>query len=275
MNDVPKLKNFFIRTGNKESVLKKVYSNDTLLIGYPKSGNTWLRFLVGNYITNNNVDFDNKDSIIPSIEKQPNRCNELARPRFIHTHVQLKTFIKTNSSFGKGLPKIIFIVRDGRDFAVSYYYHLKKYRSIPYEMEFAEYLTMFNQGKYYPNQPWGIYIKTWVDKAAADSERFLLVRYEDLIRDAESEITQVILFAGLDLNNEKVKAAVEASSFENMKQHEIIKYADPIRKKPSDERIRFMRKGSVKQWEELFAGDMEKSFYEVHQSALTLLGYNT
>lgn len=59
------------------------FSDDVCLVAYPKSGNTWLRFLVGNLVHSEDpVTFANIESFVPSIYHNPDRIlRRIPRPR--------------------------------------------------------------------------------------------------------------------------------------------------------------------------------------------------
>ena len=66
----------------------EVFPDDTFLLSYPKSGNTWSRFLVANLIhAPEPVDFSNINRIIPDTEGTTKRyLNSLPRPRVLKSH---------------------------------------------------------------------------------------------------------------------------------------------------------------------------------------------
>ena len=65
-----------------------VYPDDVFLVSYPRSGNTWTRFLLGNLISQNEpVTFSNIESRIPEIYFNPDRVlRALPRPRMLKSH---------------------------------------------------------------------------------------------------------------------------------------------------------------------------------------------
>ena len=95
--------------------LSNVYSSDTFIVSYPKSGNTWLRFIIANMLTKELVTMKNIDEFVPDIYNFKKQINAKGEPRFIKTHnVNLKQY-----------PKTIYIHRDYRDVLVSYYHFQK------------------------------------------------------------------------------------------------------------------------------------------------------
>ena len=60
-----------------------VFPDDTFLVSYPKSGNTWARFLIANLIhPGEKIDFSNVNRIIPGPEVTRNRAlMRTPRPR--------------------------------------------------------------------------------------------------------------------------------------------------------------------------------------------------
>jgi len=92
-----------------------VFPDDVFLVSYPRSGNTWTRFLLGNLLWQNDpVTFLNIESRIPEIYFNPDRfMRALQRPRLLKSH----------ESFQPHYPHVIYIVRDPRDVAISFYHH--------------------------------------------------------------------------------------------------------------------------------------------------------
>src|SRR5215470_5689419 len=100
-----------------------IFPDDVFLVSYPRSGNTWTRFLLGNLIYQHEpVTFSNVESRIPEIYFNPDRAmRRLPRPRILKSH----------ECFQPQYRRVIYIVRDPRDVAVSYYHHNVKARNIP------------------------------------------------------------------------------------------------------------------------------------------------
>jgi len=90
-----------------------VYPDDTFLVSFPRSGNTWTRFLVCNLINPDDpVNFAQLESRIPEIYDVTDRAlRAFPRPRIIKSH----------ECFDPRYKKIVYIVRDPRDVLISYY----------------------------------------------------------------------------------------------------------------------------------------------------------
>src|SRR5258708_8153953 len=88
-----------------------VFPDDIFLVSYPRSGNTWARFLLGNLIYQDDpITFSNLESRIPEIYFNRDRfLRELPRPRMLKSH----------ECFQPHYPRVIYIVRDPRDVAGS------------------------------------------------------------------------------------------------------------------------------------------------------------
>src|SRR5579864_4630830 len=65
-----------------------VYPDDVFLVSYPRSGNTWTRFLLGNLLyPDAPVTFSNIESRIPEIYFNRDRfMRSLPRPRMLKSH---------------------------------------------------------------------------------------------------------------------------------------------------------------------------------------------
>ena len=74
----------------KENHGTVICQNDFILASYPKSGNTWLRFLLANIYNSlehkfNEIDFHTVHEVIPEL-KQHDYCNYHYLPKVFKTH---------------------------------------------------------------------------------------------------------------------------------------------------------------------------------------------
>src|SRR5437016_13287787 len=92
-----------------------VFDDDVFIVSYPRSGNTWTRFLIGNLLYQDDpVTFSNIERRIPEIYFNPDHVlRRLSRPRILKSH----------ECFQPRYKRIIYIVRDPRDVCVSICYH--------------------------------------------------------------------------------------------------------------------------------------------------------
>jgi len=238
-----------------------VYDDDVFLVSYPKSGNTWLRFLIGNYLTGGACDFITVQSIVSDIHMGSESCNGLQRPRFIKSHMP----------FVPEYGKVVYLVRDGRDVAVSFYFHSLKHGHISENTEFEEFLMSFNED--FACRLFGLWadhVVSWLDNA---TDNFLLVKFKDLKQDTHRELTRVLDFAGLLIDQDEIADAVRASEFDRMRRLEKSQHALYERFSTTNPDIPFIRSGQDGQWRQFFNDEMLARFVEVHGIGLRRLGY--
>src|SRR4051794_9451760 len=94
------------------------FEDDVWIVSYPKSGNTWTRFLIANLIADGEtVDWSNIERRVPDIyyNRDPHLLS-LPRPRYLKSH----------EAYRPEYRRVVLIVRDPRDVAVSYYHFVRK-----------------------------------------------------------------------------------------------------------------------------------------------------
>jgi hypothetical protein len=189
-----------------------VLPGDILLASYPKSGNTWTRFLIANLVfPDREVGFGNVHRIVldPDVTVQRD-FDRAPRPRIIKSH----------GSFDPRYRRVICIVRDPRDVVVSQYHYLRKLRRISDEFPMDAFLDRFLAGDLKLHLgSWGQNVGSWL-AARAHSPGFLLLRYEDLLSDTARELKRVAEFIGLPVDSSIISAAVERSSPDKMRESE-------------------------------------------------------
>lgn len=189
-----------------------VYPDDTFLVSYPRSGNTWTRFLVCNLIhPDQPVDFADLESRIPEIYDVTDReLRSFKRPRIIKSH----------ESFDPRYKKIVYIVRDPRDVLLSYYEFQMKRRVITEDVGLEAFVPRFMESEFEPKTgSWRDHVLSWLATRGGQSN-FLLLRYEDMLADPQKESTKIAAFLGLDSSPERVARAVELSTADRMRKLE-------------------------------------------------------
>ena len=190
----------------------RVFPDDIFLVSYPKSGNTWTRFLIANLVyPEKNPDFSNINQLLPDPEAMSKRALERARrPRILKSH----------QYFDPRYQKVIYIVRDPRDVVLSEYYFDIKRRAIAEDYPKQQFVSRFVRGEL--NHPYG----TWLENAATwfyarrGDPRFLLVKYEALQSQAMEEMARIASFLGLSATPQRLALAIAQSSADRMRELE-------------------------------------------------------
>jgi len=225
---------------DKAGRLLRVYPDDTFIVSYPRSGNTWTRFLIANLIRpSEEITFGNIERIIPDAEAQSSRfLLRTPRPRIIKTH----------EYFDHRYPKVIYVVRDPRDVVLSYYNFQRKYRQVEDEYPLAKYVSDFVNGRLISADwgTWGENVGSWLPRAARPG--FLLVRYEDLLTEPLRELGRMASFLGCSTGPELLSAALEKSSAEKMRAMERAQGAKWVSTKGKRADIPFVGEASSGRW---------------------------
>lgn len=246
-----------------------VFPDDTYLVSYPKSGNTWVRFLIANLLhPESPTTFKSVDVRLPEIYNYSDR--------------QLKSFptprlLKSHEAFDFRYPKVVYIVRDPRDVAISKYHWIRKWRGIPdnYPIEdFVERWIAAEFDRYLKAGSWADNVLSWLAMRAG-STNFLLVRYEDLVADGQRELQRVAAFLGIDFTEAFLTKAIELSSADQMRsleKKESHRWRDT---RPTRQDIPFVRKATSGGWKTACPGAAVLRIESAWWPLIRLLGYET
>jgi hypothetical protein len=192
----------------------KTFHDDTFLVSFPRSGNTWTRFLIGNLVQPHEpITFLNIENVIPDTSALSNRYLErIPRPRIIKSH----------QFFDARYKKVIYIVRDPRDVVLSYHNFQRKYGEIDDQCPLEQYVPRFLAGDL-PGLigwgSWGEHVLSWL-ATRHNSPGFLLLRYEAMLADPICGLGKVAKFLGVETTTAALEAVVERSSADNMRKME-------------------------------------------------------
>lgn len=188
-----------------------VYPDDTFLVSYPKSGSTWARFLMAALSNpSETVDFANIDRLLPSISSRSKRdLRKQTRPRLLKSH----------EYFDARYPSVIYVVRDPRDVVLSQYRFFMKRGTIADGYTLDRWIERFIAGELNTYGSWGQNVGSWL-AARLGTERFLLLKYEDLLVDTKKELAKAAEFLGLQVTPEHIASCVAQGSAERMRELE-------------------------------------------------------
>lgn len=203
-NTNQKLKQFL--KGNNDSKI--------LMYGYPKSGNTWLRFLLYNYRNllinpeeTHTISFDRLNSLQNNIMDRGTTFDvEEGFPLFYRTH---KIYKKPYNLFDIK----IFIHRNPLDTLISAY-HFYKNREESFSDDPKELRSKLQDIDYYVLYK----IDGWIDfyKVSVKQANFIM-NYTKMKQDCCKELYSLIQFLEWDVDLELLKKSVEMSSFNKVK----------------------------------------------------------
>lgn len=273
------------------------------LASYPKSGNTWMRILLTNYLRNgdspadiNSLDggpiasargvFD--DAV--GIEASDLTQDEIERYRpFVYEQLSEQAkeplFLKVHDAFTYtpyGYPLlsksatagVLYLVRNPLDVAVSFAHHsARPVETMVARMGEPDFCFVDNPKRLH-NQlrqrllTWSGHVTSWLDEPDL---RTRVVRYEDLKADTVGQFTEVVRFCGLEEDGDRIARAVEFSSFQQVQQQEQAQGFGE--KMPLAES--FFRRGVVGSWREALSPDLVDKLITDHHVVMTRLGYLT
>jgi len=216
-----------------------IWPDDVFLVSFPKSGNTWSRFLIGNLAhPNDRVDFASIHRLVPDPYVTWKRdFDRMPRPRIIKSH----------ECFDPRYPRAMYSVRDPRDVVLSQYHYHRKCNKIEDGYPMEKFVTRFLAGDTCPHGSWGENVTTWLSSRHNDP-RFLLLRYEDMVADPCRELARVAVFLNIPADAERVSQAVERSAADNMRKLEKAQSDKSSLTKDSRKDLSFVRAAKSGGW---------------------------
>jgi hypothetical protein len=157
--------------------------------------------------------------------------------------------------------RYIHIIRDGRDVAVSGWFHNLRVSPDWTKQNFDNFIDFIETIA----PRWARTIETGRQFGRLHPELFLEIRYEDLHRDTFGEALRLLEFVGVDANPSSINMCIEASTFERV---------SGGRCTGDEDRESHFRKGSVGDWKNHFDANASAVFNKYAGEMLHELGYD-
>ena len=240
------------------------------IVGYPKSGNTWFCYLLAYCL---NCEYDDYDD--PGVHPRSPYERKYVKGGLQHKSWQhhVGRVFKTHKKYIRCEAKepLIYLVRDGRDVIVSYFYYLKKFfpdaflRTVN-RSGWRQILRLFSQQNDFRTfmkrftREWVSHVDYWLNRNPD-----VLVRYEDLKSDPLATLRTVFTALQIEVPDQIIQEAVEIFSFRKMSG----------RKEEEENKSSFYRKGIIGDWRNHFSPDDKDYFSKKAFIVMSRLGYTT
>ena len=201
---------------------KKLQNADGVVVSFGKSGRTWVRVLIWRYFANKHGFAGEGISEFDEFRlKNPNV------PVLFFTHDNyLKDFAghdRKSELYGKA--RVVLLVRDPRDTAVSQFFQWK-HRIVPRKKVINNYpLSDVDLHGFITSEQSGIpkiieFMNAWAQELGS-MPNLLVVKYEDLRADTKGQLRRMLEFFGQKPDDVELEDAVTFASVDNMRRMEL------------------------------------------------------
>ena len=269
--------------------LGKMQRGEIFIIGYPKSGNTWLRTMISRAYQ---VKYGLPQDLMLKTDELANADSRI--PRFCVTNGHLSYERVVRDAFADptmaqrlaGRP-LVFLLRHPCDVAVSWYIQFTK-RVSPAKRELIN-ASLANPVDHERISLWDFvthreiglacvidFMNRW-EPIVRRHDRHLILRYEALRQDPMQALHRVVDFTGLALGDREIGEAVNFGSFENLQKLErsgFFRQGGMSLRKVRDGKSFKVRRGKIQGYRDDFtAAQLEQLDALVEQTLSPTLGY--
>jgi len=224
------------------------------VLGYPKSGTSWVCQLVSDYLR---LPFP-QHSVFP-----------IGCAAVVHGHEVVS----------KKYPIGVYVMRDGRDVVISAYHHLHSqfkagggkrknsafFRSIdttaPIKDNLAAFIDYSAANPFGSKKHWGQHIESF---AQAKNPNIFRIKYEDLLETPHATLHQLFSqLSNTDVDDSQLNESIERFSFNRLSG----------RKRGEENQQSYLRKGTSGDWKNHFTNESARRFHTHFGRALIEAGY--
>lgn len=185
--------------------IDQISETDVIVAGYPKSGNTWMQYLLA-------AAFYGLDLQVASDALVQDLVPDVHFKKFFKPYFPV-TFFKSHFLPRPDYRKVVYLLRDGRDAMVSYWHYLQGL-----DGDSIDFLKLVQTGEnLFPCQ-WHEHVEQWL--ANPHGAQMITVRYEDLQANPAAQLQRISEFAGLPREAGVLEAAAQSASLPAMKKRE-------------------------------------------------------
>ena len=267
------------------------------LASYPKSGNTWLRVFIANYLADsaepvsiNQVhELGTGDALLEhyravvgmGLDVTDVASTMRLRPKVLQGIVSngadvnlVKTHNIRNTAWGVELippqytRSAIYVMRNPLDMVLSYarHYGLSHEKATEAICHPGNGLAADKRAVGQLLCSWGEHVACWTHSAPYP---LLVLRYEDLLLKPEPEFARVIEHFGMKVDKERLKRSIQHSSFDQLQQQE--KQQGFIKRRDGD--YTFFGRGQSGVWRDELAPELVKYIRQRNKRMMKKYGY--
>ncbi|XP_025837213.1 sulfotransferase 1C4 isoform X2 [Agrilus planipennis] len=231
----------------------EVTPDDVWIVTFPRSGTTWTQEMV--WLLSNNFDYE-KAKTIPLIERFPflefsicvhpdikerfrqenSKClnklkkvEELDKPGWkIFENYSGRRFIKTHLPFSLLPPdllrtgcKVIYVARNPKDVAVSYYHLNRLFITQGFNGNFETFWNYFENNLVHWAPYWSHIQEGWDRR---NEENCLFMFYEDMCKNQQDTILKVAEFLGIDVSEKQLNKLDDHLKIENFRKNDSVNF---------------------------------------------------
>ncbi|WP_435418773.1 sulfotransferase domain-containing protein [Parerythrobacter aurantius] len=206
------------RSSHDARLQRQTSAIDAFLISYPKSGRTWLRYLLSMYLARHaGLDFD--PDLISTFRVMPNF--DLDKQRGLPSRLQAAagdlpliavSHRDYNASLFAHMP-VVMLVRDPRDVLVSSYFHQTRHKH-RFEGSIGEFL----ESEAFGAASIAEYHNEWAEGLLGRPS--LVLSYEEMSKATAKAVEAVLVFLGLPVDAAWLDEAIEKARFDKMQKKE-------------------------------------------------------
>ena len=270
------------------------------LASYPKSGNTWLRAFLTNF--DSESDSPVNINVLPGIDAasrdlfdealgvessdmtheeiqhyRPAAYRQIAararEPLFCKIHDAYTWLSDSESLVPADVSKsAIYLVRNPLDVAISFAHHSGWTLDACIDRMADETFAFSSKPeRLHPHLKqrllsWSQHVLSWLDQDAIPVH---LMRYEDTRSAPLKAFTALLEFLGRDPDSQRIRRAIEFSSFEVLHRQEL---ASGFRERPAAASF-FFRRGTPGEWRDVLTGSQVARLIKDHSAVMRRLGY--
>ncbi|XP_071942781.1 amine sulfotransferase-like [Antedon mediterranea] len=247
----------------------EVREDDVFVLAYIKAGTHWTQELVRNIVCEGNKDNAKED--YGSDPKGPIEFGDnykkydsfsTEKPRVMMTHARVDVLPKQVFE-GKG--KVVFVIRNPKDSAVSCWHFLSERRMLE---EYEEWDSCFEA-----SLKADVLYGNWFDfnlpyyENHRDKKNFLFLTYEEMKLDHKGCVVRISDFLSRPLSEEQVDKVVQNTSFSNMKANNRVPFFQ-LKKEKGERTYALLRKGVIGDWKTRFTVAQNERFDAIYNQRM-------
>ena len=232
-----------------------VKANETYLVSFPRSGNTWLRCLLTSLLHGQEARPELLKVTVPDVYRIVYKGN-----RFPQKPATKPLAIKTHGPFAEIPAKVVYLARDGRDAMLSYYYFQRRKQYRKQELSAVEF---YFYDRLWPC-PWHVHVTDWLAGLKSwPEDRYQIVRYEDLVADPVKTLGSIAQFIGFPTERERLEGAIALNTKDQLK---------TVSAKAGQSELYYLGESRAS-WQEVLRGEDLARYEAIAGEALQQLGY--